>query len=189
MADTVEQLNDLFAIPGHATIPPDILGELQSIERLHSISSQELYYKWEYYSIKMGSEETKLDLSTVRAFKKDVQETLERETRGRANVRSTDKRGLHATPRGAASSDDIFGMWVCYLSHVVYANWVRLDGLTPNTPRTANGTSKRKVAFETPSVPKVSKATGKSSPTDGRTPTAQANAASYVFGASMIYSY
>lgn len=103
-------LSEFFTIPGLTKLPPDILGELQSIIRLHSISSQELFYKWESYSIKMGSEETKLDLATVRAFKKDVQESLERETRGKVNMRSADKRGIHATPRVAAGNEDVFGM-------------------------------------------------------------------------------
>ncbi|MCJ1284062.1 DNA-directed DNA polymerase alpha subunit pol12 [Xylographa opegraphella] len=155
MEDTADDLNGFFVIPGESSIPLDILGELQSIMRLHSISAQELFYKWESYCMKMGSEETKLDLRTVRAFKKDVQEILERETRGKAHVRSADKRGIHATPRVSASNGDAYDM---------------LDGLTPNTPRIAstNGASKRKVAFETPAFPKVSKSHPRSSPTDGR---------------------
>lgn len=62
--------------------------------------------------MKMGSEQTKLDLNTARAFKKDIQEMLERESRGKAHVRSVDKRGAFATPRSAAKSDDLFGMYV-----------------------------------------------------------------------------
>ena len=110
MDDNSDDLNGFFSIPGQSSIPPDILGELQSIMRLHSISAQEMFYKWESYSIKMGSEETKLDLKTVRAFKKDIQETLERETRGKAHIRSADKRGVHATPRAATSNGDAYGM-------------------------------------------------------------------------------
>ncbi len=104
------ELNDLFAIPPVTELPPDVLGELQSILRLHSISPQELSYKWESYSMKMGSEQTKLDLSTARAFKKDLQEMLERESRGKAHVRSVDKRGAYATPRSTGKEDDVFGM-------------------------------------------------------------------------------
>ena len=110
MADSVDELNGLFSFPGESKLPPDILGELQSTLRLHSITPQELFYKWESYSIKMGSEETKLDLNTARAFKKDVQEILERETRGKAHARSADKRGVHATPRATVNSDDVLGM-------------------------------------------------------------------------------
>lgn len=111
MADTTEELNALFAPPPSTELPPDILGELQSIIRLHSIPPQELFYKWESYSIKMGSDETTLDLNTARAFKNDVQETLERETRGKAHVRSADKiSGAGGTPRNAGSNEDVYGM-------------------------------------------------------------------------------
>lgn len=104
------ELNELFAIPPVTELPPDVLGELQSILRLHSISPQELSYKWESYSMKMGSEQTKLDLATARAFKKDLQETLERESRGKAHIRSVDKRGAYATPRSTGKGDNVFGM-------------------------------------------------------------------------------
>lgn len=110
MADTKTELNALFAIPPITELPPDVLGELQSILRLHSISPQELSYKWESYSLKMGSEQTRLDLPTARAFKKDLQEMLERESRGKAHIRSVDKRGAFATPRSTGKGDDVFGM-------------------------------------------------------------------------------
>ena len=112
MADTKAELNELFAILPATKLPPDVLGELQSILRLHSISPQELFYKWESYSMKMGSEQTKLELSTARAFKNDLQEMLERESRGKAHVRSVDKRGAYATPKSIGKRDDVFGMWV-----------------------------------------------------------------------------
>ena len=110
MADNAEELNGYFSA-GESKLPPDILGELQSTIRLHSISPQELFYKWESYCIKMGSEETKLDLGTARAFKKDVQEILERESRGKAHMRSADKKGSHATPRNNGNIGDTFGMY------------------------------------------------------------------------------
>ena len=110
MTTTITELNDLFALPPVIELPPDILGELQSILRLHSISPQELSYKWESYTMKMGAEQTKLDLPTARAFKKDLQEMLERESRSKAHIRSADKRGAYATPRSAAKGDDVFGM-------------------------------------------------------------------------------
>ena len=65
--------------------------------------------------MKMGSEETKLNLDTVRAFKKDLQEILEREARvkgGAAHMRNGgDRRSLHATPRSAVNGGgrDVFG--------------------------------------------------------------------------------
>lgn len=110
MATLQAELNNLFTIPPVTELPSDVLGELQSILRLHSISPQELSYKWESYTMKMGSEQTKLDLATARAFKKDLQEMLERESRGKAHVRSVEKRGAYATPRSATKGDDVFGM-------------------------------------------------------------------------------
>ena len=108
MAHNVDELNQLFSRPPAQEVPQDILGELQSIIRLHSLSPQELLYKWESYSMKMGAEETRLDLATARAFKRDIQEALEREARGKAHTRSADKRGAFATPRNAGKSGDIF---------------------------------------------------------------------------------
>lgn len=110
MASIKSELNDLFAIPPITELPLDILGELQSILRLHSVSPQELSYKWESYTLKMGSDQTKLDLTTVRAFKVDIQELLEREARGKAHVRSVDKRAAFVTPRNAGKGGDVFGM-------------------------------------------------------------------------------
>lgn len=111
MANFKDELNELFAIPPITHLPADILGELQSILRLHSLSPQELSYKWESYTMKMGSEQTQLDLPTARAFKKDIQEMLERESRAKAHVRSVEKKGTHATPRNAAKEGDVFNMW------------------------------------------------------------------------------
>ena len=111
MADIMAELNELFAIPPVTELSPDVSGELQSILRLHSISPKDLLFKWESYTMKMGAEQTKLDLGTARAFKKDLQEALERESRGKAHVRSVDKRSAYATPR-AGKGDDVFGMSV-----------------------------------------------------------------------------
>lgn len=110
MANIKDELNDLFAIPPINELPPDVMRELQSILRLHSISPQELSYKWESYTIKMGPE-TKLDLVTTRAFKTDIQELLEREARSKAHVRSVEKRVAH-TPRIVGKNTDVFGMQV-----------------------------------------------------------------------------
>lgn len=111
MLDTKAELDELFAIPPVTELPPDVLGELQSILRLHSITPRDLSFKWESYTMKMGTEQTKLDIVTARAFKKDLQEALERDSRGKAHVRSADKRGAYATPR-AGKGDDVFGMFV-----------------------------------------------------------------------------
>ena len=173
MTSTKAELNELFTIPPVTELPSDVLGELQSVLRLHSISPQELSYKWESYSMKMGSEQTKLDLPTARAFKKDLQEILERESRGKAHVRSVDKRGTYATPRSTGKADDVFGMLVDPRRAIdlLLIN-DRLDGIVPNTPipqRSTNGATKRKAAFDTPVVPKFNKAEGMSSPSDAKT--------------------
>lgn len=159
MADpVVEELNALFA-PASATkkLEADVLGELQSIMRLHSIPSEELFYKWESYSMKMGRDDMKLDIETSRGLKQDIQDGLERETRNKSHLRSADKRV--ATPRNLSSTGDVFNM---------------LDGLVPNTPRAAPGSaangSKRKInQYQTPSISRV-KQEPASSPPEFKTP-------------------
>ncbi|BCR88761.1 DNA-directed DNA polymerase alpha subunit POL12 [Aspergillus chevalieri] len=139
MDDTTAELNELFAASAPDGLPKDVLTELQSILRVQLISPQELFYKWESYCLKMGAEETKMNLETVRLFKRDVQDSLERESRGRAG-RQTEKRStVTATPRVGMASD-VFGM---------------LDGLTPNT-KTPNS-AKRKADFASPSISKIGK--------------------------------
>lgn len=109
MDDNTAELNELFATSAPNGLPKDVLAELQSILRVQLISPQELFYKWESYCLKMGAEETKMDLETVRLFKRDVQDSLERESRGRAG-RQTEKRStVTATPRAGMASD-VFGM-------------------------------------------------------------------------------
>ncbi|PLB38064.1 DNA-directed DNA polymerase alpha subunit POL12 [Aspergillus candidus] len=164
MGDTAE-INELFAPATPDGLPKDILTELQSILRVHSIAPQELFYKWESYCLKMG-EETKMDLETVRLFKRDVQDGLERETRGRGGRQTTEKKlSQTATPR-AATTSDVFGM---------------LDGLTPGaahgrTPNSANG-AKRRADFSSPTVPKMGRMNGLESP-GAKTPSKLANGSS-----------
>lgn len=110
MADLESALNELFTAP-NTTLPPDVVGELLSILRLHSLSPQDVFFKWESYSIKMGAENARMDYKTVRDFKKDLQDTLERESRAKgAHGHSAQKRTA-ATPR-ANTNGDVFGMWV-----------------------------------------------------------------------------
>jgi hypothetical protein len=47
-----------------ASLPADVLAELQSMLRLYSISAEELDFKWQAYSIKMGGED-KMDLKSA----------------------------------------------------------------------------------------------------------------------------
>ncbi|PGH27689.1 hypothetical protein AJ80_00704 [Polytolypa hystricis UAMH7299] len=166
MEDTVEELNDVFARSCPSGLPNDVLGELQSILRLHSTTPQELFYKWESYCMKMGAEETVLDLATARGLKKDIQDTLERESRGKNHLRGSEKKStMSATPRAIANNHDMFGM---------------LEDLVPSTPHRraaagANGSgTKRKAAFDTPSMSKSTRAEG-SSPGGVRTPQRPSN--------------
>jgi len=139
MAATLnENLNALF-VPAADGLQPDILGVLESILRLYSITPQELFYKWESYCLKMGSEETNLDLATARMFQKDVQDNLERSNEGK---RSERKPAVSATPR-VASKGDVYGM---------------LDELTPDTVSKRLGSAKRKGDFGTPAPKRVAKA-------------------------------
>lgn len=152
MATIRTELDERFA-PHNMALPADISGELQSILRLHSISAQELFYKWESYSMKMGMEDNKMTLKMARDFKVDIQEALERESRGRIHVRTADKKG--ATPRTMRTGGgaDVFGM---------------MEGVSsPRTPMHGiNGNSaKRKSDFETPTC-KTHKAHSQSSPSE-----------------------
>jgi len=111
MAESTDaELRERFT-SANADIEPDVLAELHSIMRLHSIDAQELWYKWESYSMKMGTEELKLDINTARALKENVQDTLERENRNKAHVLTSNKRG-GATPRNVTKTNngDVFGM-------------------------------------------------------------------------------
>ena len=142
MGDSAAELNEVFVSAAPDGLPQDVLGELQSILRVHSISAQELFFKWESYCLKMGPEETRLDLGTVRLFKRDLQESLERESRGKAGRQTEKKSAVTATPRTGMTTD-VFGM---------------LDGLTPNHNKTPNsGGSKRKADFISPSISKAGK--------------------------------
>jgi DNA polymerase alpha subunit B len=67
----------------------EVLDELQAMLRVYDIDAQELFFKWESYSLKMGPDDVKLDFDTVQNFKKDVQEQLEKELKGKAKLAQT----------------------------------------------------------------------------------------------------
>ncbi|KAJ5312661.1 hypothetical protein PENANT_c007G08630 [Penicillium antarcticum] len=142
--DAEAELNEQFASSFPDGIPKDIMAELLSMLRVHSITAEELFYKWESYSMKMGEGVT-LTMMTVRGFKQDVQDALERESRSHAG-RHTEKRSANtATPRAAAAAGgDMFGM---------------LDQLTPTASNVRSagglGSVKRKSEFSSPATPRV----------------------------------
>ena len=111
-----EDLNARFDLAGSG-LAPEILDVLESILRVQSLATDELFIKWEVYCLKMGSEETKLDLATARMFAKDVQDSVERgertQTGPKSAVKSDRKTHVHATPRATGNSD-VFGMYVEY---------------------------------------------------------------------------
>lgn len=112
MAD--EEIQSRFAPNG--TLEPDVLSELQSMGRLHDISAEDLYFKWESYCIKMDVDAQAVTLSNVRGLKQSIQDELEKSQR-RLQVKS--ERKMAPTPRPKAGKGDVFGM---------------LDGLVPSTP-------------------------------------------------------
>lgn len=108
MADpTVAELNDKFAI-GTKDLESDVIAELQSIMRLYSLSTQDLFFKWESYCIKLDMDEMRPSVQRLRAFKQDLQDALEKTHRTQVHARP-DKR-VGQTPRGAVKSGDVFGM-------------------------------------------------------------------------------
>jgi DNA polymerase alpha subunit B len=102
-----EELNQRFTLPS-SDVGPIVLGELQSILRLYHISPEDLSFKWESYCMKIGPE-TQMDLKTVRDFKKDLQENLERESNRKAQ-KHVERRPVGATPRAGAAGADVFSM-------------------------------------------------------------------------------
>lgn len=114
MADAdVQELTERFAV-GDQQLEPDMVTELQSIMRMHSLSPQDLFFKWESYCIKMDMDELRLTVENLRALKRDIQDALERENRDRhAHVVKTEKRP-GATPRAAVKNPgaggDFLGM-------------------------------------------------------------------------------
>ena len=102
-------MNDLFAVGGR-DLEPDAISELQSIMRLHQLSAEDMSYKWESYCIKMDMEASNPSLDTLRAFKQDIQDALEKSTRQQTQLKSEKK--VTATPRTVAKSGDVYGMCV-----------------------------------------------------------------------------
>ncbi|KAK0719632.1 DNA polymerase subunit alpha B [Lasiosphaeris hirsuta] len=145
--EALDELTERFGT-SDKPLQPDIVSELKSIMRLYGLSVSDMFFKWESYCIKMDMD-TKTSLDSMRAFKQDLQDALERSTRTQANVK-TEKR-VGATPRTVAknNSGDVFGM---------------LDNMTtPGPGRSTKLSSARKRHLETPSVSRM-KAVPASSP-------------------------
>ena len=116
MAD--DELQSRFSPNG--PLAPDLATELQSIMRLHDLSAEDLYLKWDSYCLKMDMDAHAVTLPAIRALKQTILDTLQNDNTRRAQVKTaaTPRPGANARAAGA----DVFGM---------------LDGLVPSTP--ANG--------------------------------------------------
>jgi DNA polymerase alpha subunit B len=111
-----DELQSLFS--PNKPLEPDVLSELQSILRLHDLSAEDLFFKWDAYCIKMGTETEAISLSAIRNLKQGIQDSLEKSNNQR-HVQVKTERRVQATPRAGAGGGDVFGM---------------LDGLVPSTP-------------------------------------------------------
>ncbi|KAK1453635.1 DNA polymerase alpha/epsilon subunit B [Colletotrichum paranaense] len=139
-----------FFTSGDKALEPEVLTELQSLLRLHDLSAEDLFYKWESFCIKMDMDAMNPDIVHVRNFKKDIQDALEKSNRQQTHIK-TEKRS-HGTPRAGRGGGDVFGM---------------LDGLVPSTPasgRLNKPSSLRKKTHETPTMSRVKAEIPSSSP-------------------------
>jgi DNA polymerase alpha subunit B len=162
MDDTTTELTERFeryCDTNDHVLPNDVLSELHSMLSLYSLSAEELDFKWQAYSMKMGAEGERMELKTVRDFRKTMQDSLERESRGKAAQRTAEVKRERPTPRGKGA--DMYDM---------------IEGLIPGTPARGVGSAvKRKGNFDTPSG-RANKAHLMSSPAGGMTPRGDASA-------------
>ncbi|GAP89080.1 putative DNA polymerase alpha subunit B [Rosellinia necatrix] len=138
----IQELNERFATGGKP-LEHNVVVELQSIMGLHSLSAQDLFFKWESYCIKMDMDEMKLSVETLGALKQDLLDALERSNRSHQVQIKTEKR-VGVTPRAAVKNGgDVFDM---------------LDGMVPSTPsggKLNRSAVKRRNPAETPSVSRI----------------------------------
>lgn len=102
-------------------IEADVLAELESMLRVHELSVEDLFLKWDSYCFKMEADvHTSLTLAMTRNFKQSLQDDLEKVHR-EVQVKNESRKMAGGTPRAKAGAvgGDVFGM---------------LDGLVPNTP-------------------------------------------------------
>lgn len=128
-------------------LEPDVLSELESIMRLHGLSAEDLFFKWESYCIKLDIDAQTLNLEALRNLKQSIQDELENSHR---KVQVKTERKVASAPRGGNKGGDVFGM---------------LDGLVPSTPASGSklnraGGSAIKKKVDTPKGLTSSPATG-----------------------------
>ncbi|KAI1823158.1 DNA polymerase alpha/epsilon subunit B [Xylaria intraflava] len=147
----IQELNERFAT-GNKPLDHNVVVGLQSIMQLHSLSVQDLYFKWESYCIKMDLDELELSVEALGALRQDLLEALERNNRSHhAQIKAEKRTG--ATPRNAAKNGgDVFGM---------------IEGMVPSTPsigKPNKNTVKKRNPLETPSMSRVKNSVLSSSP-------------------------
>ncbi|KAI1175428.1 DNA polymerase alpha/epsilon subunit B [Nemania sp. FL0916] len=147
----IRELNERFA-SGDKPLEHNVLVELRSIMNLHSLSAQDLFFKWESYCIKMEMDDMKLSVETLEALKQDLLDALERSNRShQVHIKAEKRTG--ATPRAVAkNTGDVFGM---------------LEGMVPSTPGTRKlnkSATKKSNPLETPSISRVKSDLPSSSP-------------------------
>ena len=106
---SVAELNERFGT-GNKELEPDTVKVLQSIMKMHQLSVEDLYFKWESYCIRMEADERQPSMERLRAFKQDLLDALEKSNRAQVHIK-TEKR-VAATPRGVVRNNDVFGMYV-----------------------------------------------------------------------------
>ncbi len=114
-----EELKSYFSPNG--SLQPDVAAELRSIMRLHNLSAEDLYLKWDSYCLKMEIDAQAVTLQAIRNLKQTIQDSLEKDNTRRTHVKAsaTPRAGAAARSGGGVGGGDVFGM---------------LDGLVPSTP-------------------------------------------------------
>ena len=97
-------------------LAPEVLRQLESMLGIYGIPAEELFFKWESYCIKMGPDDTKLNLDTVQAFKKDVHELFEKDMKSKTRLHGANtSRPVARTPRVKNTGDHV-GLFVLPMS-------------------------------------------------------------------------
>ncbi|CAI4212605.1 unnamed protein product [Parascedosporium putredinis] len=130
-----------------AALEPDVLAELTSLLRLHGVSAEDLFYKWESYCMRLEVEPSAVTLPALKAFKQRTLDDLEK-TNQAAAAKGPERR-IGQTPRSVAKGGggDVFNMQVPPPFYFPFFSY-------PATARTKGpaGASLKKRALETPST-------------------------------------
>lgn len=93
-------------------LTPEVQSELESMLRMYQLDAEELFFKWESYTFKMRHEpDVKLTLDLVRAFKKDVEDQYEKESKNRVKMAMGGAKVAAKTPKGGRGGDG-YNLWV-----------------------------------------------------------------------------